>query len=57
MPNTSKLTTVRSIRASKDFWAQVKEQAEKENTDTNKFIIKVVIEYILKEKCNGRAKH
>lgn len=57
MPNTSKLTTVRSIRASKEFWEKVKQVAKSENTDTNKLIIKAVLEYFDKEIVNGRAKH
>lgn len=57
MPNTSKLTTVRSIRASKEFWEKVKQVAKSENTDTNKLIIKAVLEYFDKELVNGRAKH
>lgn len=57
MPNTSKLTTVRSIRASKEFWEKVKQVAKSENTDTNKLVIKAVLEYFDKELVNGRAKH
>lgn len=57
MPNISKLTTVRSIRASKEFWQQVKEIAQKENSDINKIVVKAVIEYLSKELANGRTKN
>ena len=56
MPNTSKVTTVRSIRASKEFWEKVKQVAKSENTDTNKLIVKAVIEYFDKEIANDRPK-
>lgn len=53
MPNKSKLTIVRSIRASETFWKTVKKRAKKEKTDTNKLIVKVVNEYCEKGVDNG----
>ena len=53
MPNSSKLTIVRSIRASKEFWKQVKKVAEKQKTDTNKLIVNIVTNYCNKEVNNG----
>ena len=45
MPNKSKLTVVKSLRASKEFWKKADETAKKEKTDRNKLIVKVVSEY------------
>ena len=53
MPNQSKITKVRSIRASDDFWCMTGKTAKKENTDINKLIVKVVTEYC-KGVSNGR---
>ena len=53
MPNKSKITEVKSIRASKEFWDRAEETAKKENTDRNKLIVKVVTEYC-NEVENGR---
>ena len=52
VPNSSKITKVRSIRASFDFWELVEKIAKKENTDPNKLIIKATKEYC-KEVNNG----
>jgi hypothetical protein len=58
MPNSSKLTTVRSIRASNELWVKVKELAEKDNTKINTIVIRAVIEYIIRQElANGRPKH
>ena len=53
MPNQSKITKVRSIRASEEFWNITSEIAKNENTDINKLIVKVVTEYC-KGVSNGR---
>lgn len=53
MPNQSKITKVRSIRASNDFWSITEKIAKEENTDINKLIVKVVTEYC-KGVSNGR---
>lgn len=53
MPNSSKKTRVRSIRASNEFWEKVEETAKIEKTDTNKLVIKAVSEYCEKEVNNG----
>ena len=53
MPNKSRLTIVRSIRASKEFWNKAKKMARKQKTDTNKLVIKAVNEYCEKEVNNG----
>jgi predicted DNA-binding ribbon-helix-helix protein len=53
MPNKSKLTVVKSLRASKEFWDKADKTAKKEKTDRNKLIVKVVSEY-LNEVENGR---
>ena len=53
MPNKSRLTIVRSIRASKEFWNKAKKTAKKQKTDTNKLVIKAVTEYCEKEVNNG----
>ena len=45
MANSSKKTKVRSIRASFEFWETLQAVAEKEKTDPNKLIIRVVNEY------------
>lgn len=45
MPNKSKLTVVKSLRASKEFWDKADKTAKKEKTDRNKLIVKVVSEY------------
>ena len=52
MANSSKVTKVRSIRASFEFWEMVEKTAEKENTDPNKIIVKATKEYC-KEVKNG----
>ena len=49
VPNSSKITVVISIRATKEFWEKTKSVAEKQKTDTNKLIIKVVSDY-----CEGQ---
>ena len=51
MPNSSKITIVRSIRATRDFWEKAKKVAENQNTDINKLIIKIVSDYC--EETNG----
>lgn len=53
MPNKSKLTIVRSIRASREFWEKCEEKARQENLDTNKLVVRVVTEYC-KEVKNDR---
>ena len=53
MPNKSKLTVVKSLRASKEFWKKADETAKREKTDRNKLIVKVVSEYC-NEVENGR---
>lgn len=53
MPNNSKKTIVRSVRASKEFWEKAKKVAKKEKTDTNKLIVKAVTNYCEKEVKNG----
>lgn len=45
MPNQSKITKVRSIRASYNFWKLIEKTAKKENTDINKLIVRVVTDY------------
>ena len=52
MPNSSKITKVRSIRASFDFWEMVEKIAKEQKTDPNKLIIKATKEYC-KEVNNG----
>lgn len=49
MAGSSKITKVRSIRATYEFWEKVRNIAEKEKTDPNKLIIRVVNEY-----CEGK---
>jgi predicted DNA-binding ribbon-helix-helix protein len=53
MPNSSKITKVRSIRASFDFWDMIAKIAEKEKTNLNNLIIKVMTQYC-GEKHNAR---
>lgn len=53
MPNSSKSTVVRSIRASKEFWERAEKKAKIEKTDTNKLVVKAVKEYCEKEVKNG----
>lgn len=55
MPNQSKLTKVRSIRASSEFWNNAGKVASEEKTDVNKLIVKVVSNYC-KEVKNGTGK-
>ena len=45
MPNQSKITKVRSIRASNEFWDMVKNEAKIKGVDINKFVINAVKEY------------
>lgn len=53
MPNQCKLTRVRSIRASDEFWEMAKNTAKEKKLDTNKLIVNVVTEYCKGEN-NGR---
>lgn len=53
MPNKSKLTVVKSLRASKSFWDKAEKVAKSEKTDRNKLIVKVVTDYC-NEVENGR---
>ena len=52
MANISKITKVRSIRASFDFWEKAQKVANQEKTDLNKLIIKATMEY-----CNRRIEN
>lgn len=45
MPNSSKITVVKSIRASHEFWETVKIVAEKEKIDKNALVKKAVMQY------------
>ena len=56
MPNSSKLTTVRSVRATDDFWQRVKKIAEKNKTNSNKVIVDAVTEYCAKVEDENRSK-
>ena len=53
MANISKITKVRSLRASAEFWEGVSAVAKAENTDINKLIVRVVDKYC-KEVNNGK---
>lgn len=51
MPNQSKLTKVRSVRATDEFWRKCDIMARLEKTDRNKLIVKVLNNY-----CNKKMK-
>lgn len=54
MAKEKKITRVRSIRASLEFWEMAQKVANKEKTDPNKLIIKATTEYCNKREENGK---
>lgn len=49
MPNQSKLTKVRSVRATDEFWRKCDIMARLEKTDRNKLIVRVLNNYFNKK--------